>query len=403
MAILLIVLGFCAVFLLIATYVIDRSWGARGVCVASAVATILAGLVFPPLALIPLGAFLLSGIAMALDAPQGVGTACCAGVMAILLALIGIPLFSTWSRVERIAAEYPLVSLESRLDYERRPSPIASASPAPLAAHVEALLASREGEIGMIRRWDDRALHLRRLHEMSRADFVVAQGFGVSRMPGIHSDRLQLPPIEPVPQPQPAEGYDPDAAPGPAGGPPREPARPPSGKLLAMHQGGTRDFLDGERMGYVRDRDHVAGFAPHQFSKLPELKQLEEWRVARLELVSLLKHDPPAAYVSKHLPNMEELDDAPTRPLDSFEASALARLRTAEDVVTDESPDRIRMLGSLRAGKDCLACHSVQRGELLGALSYVLVRAARAPRPSPRESARLERSRPPLIGARGPL
>ena len=39
----------------------------------------------------------------------------------------------------------------------------------------------------------------------------------------------------------------------------------------------------------------------------------------------------------------------------------------------DEQPRRIRLLGSLRAGSDCLQCHDVQRGELLGCLSYELV------------------------------
>jgi hypothetical protein len=33
------------------------------------------------------------------------------------------------------------------------------------------------------------------------------------------------------------------------------------------------------------------------------------------------------------------------------------------------------MLGSLRAAKQCLDCHNVQRGELLGAFSYRLTLA----------------------------
>jgi hypothetical protein len=43
------------------------------------------------------------------------------------------------------------------------------------------------------------------------------------------------------------------------------------------------------------------------------------------------------------------------------------------DFVIDDNDDRIRMVGSLRAGKNCLECHSVRRGELLGAFSYELV------------------------------
>ena len=42
------------------------------------------------------------------------------------------------------------------------------------------------------------------------------------------------------------------------------------------------------------------------------------------------------SYVSENLPNMEELQDVPTRPLNGFERSALARLRHEEDVVIDD-------------------------------------------------------------------
>jgi hypothetical protein len=94
-----------------------------------------------------------------------------------------------------------------------------------------------------------------------------------------------------------------------------------------------------------------------------------------LELVSLLKHRNPVAYISKHLPQMDELRDAPTRALEAFERQSLEQLKSEEDVVIDETADRIRMVGSLRAAKNCLDCHSVQRGELLGALTYELVPA----------------------------
>ena len=48
------------------------------------------------------------------------------------------------------------------------------------------------------------------------------------------------------------------------------------------------------------------------------------------------------------------------------------RLRSDEDIVIGAATQRIRMLGSLRAAKQCLDCHTVQRGELLGALTYEL-------------------------------
>lgn len=88
----------------------------------------------------------------------------------------------------------------------------------------------------------------------------------------------------------------------------------------------------------------------------------------------MLKHDRPMVYVSKNLPNMNELRDAPVRELDAFEQQALTSLIEGEDLVTDVQPGRIRALGSLRAMRQCLQCHEVERGTLLGAFSYEFLR-----------------------------
>jgi hypothetical protein len=130
-------------------------------------------------------------------------------------------------------------------------------------------------------------------------------------------------------------------------------------------------LVAAERIGLVQDRDHVVGFEPHRFTQMPQSKA--DFQLLRLELVSLLKHAVPVAYVSEHLPRMDQLNAAPTRSLDDFERHSLDLLRTDEDLVIDDAPNRIRMVGSLRAGKDCMECHSVRRGELLGAFSYELV------------------------------
>ncbi len=100
----------------------------------------------------------------------------------------------------------------------------------------------------------------------------------------------------------------------------------------------------------------------------------EQWAVRRMELVSLLKHDRPQVYVSSELPRMDKMDDTPVRDLGEFETGALAKLKAGEDVVTRASLNRIEMLGALRASKSCLQCHNVERGQLLGAFSYSLVR-----------------------------
>jgi hypothetical protein len=129
-------------------------------------------------------------------------------------------------------------------------------------------------------------------------------------------------------------------------------------------------------MGYVEDREHVVGFEPHRFTKMPGASAAPlktEWRLVRLELIGLLRHERPKAYVSAHLPRLDELKDAATRDLDAVEQTALNRLEKDEDIVIDETPDRVRMVGSLRAGNDCVACHDAPRGKLLGALTYELV------------------------------
>jgi hypothetical protein len=152
-------------------------------------------------------------------------------------------------------------------------------------------------------------------------------------------------------------------------------AAPGPNMLAGLQESGLFDFLDPAGFGYVEDRDHVAGFEPHQFRATPELAGVNErWVVVRLELVSLLKHKEPVAYATDAFPNLTESDNAPTRPLNLIEKKALKALREGDDLATESSGDRIRMVGSLRASKQCLECHEVKRGDLLGAFSWELQR-----------------------------
>lgn len=161
---------------------------------------------------------------------------------------------------------------------------------------------------------------------------------------------------------------------------------PDSADLVEAHTHCRDDFLNPNRMGWFINRDRVFGFFPHQFSRLPDRLEKHPWQISRLELVSLLKHDEPLVYVSHHLPDMEHLADAPTRPLNAFESSALEKLRTEQDVVIRDGGNKIRMVGSLRAATSCLKCHSVQRGELLGAFSYDISRLKQVSEPPPLEA-----------------
>jgi hypothetical protein len=152
-------------------------------------------------------------------------------------------------------------------------------------------------------------------------------------------------------------------------------AAPGPNMLAGLQESGLLDFLDPAGFGYVEDREHVAGFEPHQFRATPELAGVNErWVVIRLELVSMLKHKEPVAYATDAFPNLTESDNAPTRPLNLIEKKALKALREGDDLATETSGDRIRIVGSLRASKQCLECHEVKRGDLLGAFSWELQR-----------------------------
>jgi len=297
-------------------------------------------------------------------------------------------------RISTLREKCPLKSVSDRLAYEAKMSvngidADAGSSVRQLNPFVEQRLAANEKRLVEAdrQRYFRRRMLLAALHTQTNDEFVEASGFGRRRIadPGAktYAARLELPDVGSIPvAPEPGPSYDPAddstisidvTALADKGLPARD-------DLLSLLDSGIDDFLDAERFGFVKNRDHVAGFQSHRFTRLPNVlttktESPRQWKIARLELVSLLKHETPVAYISRNLPQMDELRDAPTRPLDAFERQSLDSLRSDEDVVIDKTTDRIRMVGSLRAAKTCLDCHSVRRGELLGALTYELVPA----------------------------
>lgn len=273
----------------------------------------------------------------------------------------------------------PIVSLAPRLAYEKSvQKALVPRLPVTLTSSVESSLRDSEECEDMVR--DDyfgRVKSLQALHERSYDDFVRAAGFGIGRMPVPRPGRADRPELvdiafDGLSQPSDADWYERWHL----------PYREGRGEALGdLHLLSRDDFLNPEGFGWIDTRlAKVAGFVSHAFHEpvRREDKPLE-WTVERLELVSLLKFDSPRVYVLDHLPRMDQLsgNDVPTRELDAFETSGLARLRRQDDVIVDTNGDAARMLGSLRASQQCLECHSVQRGELLGAFSYVLQEEAR--------------------------
>lgn len=295
----------------------------------------------------------------------------------------------------RLRAEYPVISVAQRLDYEKlpadRPEAGADFAGTALAPAVLVNLVSQEERQGQV---DYRNRIFETLHDETRDRFVGSMGFGNMRMAHMYRFPTVREPPKSIDQPEPNTSPPDDATPDAgaavvANVEPTQSKVPSRSMLEYLHAGGTLQFVDPDRRGYIESRDHVVGFEPHRFDKLPELDGLSsgEWRLAKLELVSLLKHPEPRVYVSAHLPRMDELKDAPTRPLKPFEARSLPQLRTARDTVVEDGLNTVRMLGAVRAGKSCLDCHFVKRGELLGAFSYVLRRSTPVPEPKPTKPA----------------
>jgi hypothetical protein len=277
---------------------------------------------------------------------------------------------------ERLKSEYPLESLAGRLAYEERPRP-ASHSAHDMTGPSSGRLVRLE-----MRYWQDdvqfpappRVRSLERLHAGVVKQFIDSPDFGMGRMRA----RPPKPYVLEEEVKQRREAIDNSAIPQPS--PAYSPVAPDSAEVeptteahfLAAHHDNLFDFLNPERFGFVRSREKVAGFLPHQFRSNPQ--GTNRWRVQRLELLGLLKFDEPVVYLSPYLPRMDELSTAPTRSLDAFEKKALEGLLAGEDLMVQRMPRRLRILGSLRAMEQCVKCHHVQRGELLGAFSYLMIR-----------------------------
>jgi hypothetical protein len=288
--------------------------------------------------------------------------------LASTLAAYGIFAGFVFHEISVLRGRFPYVSMEERL-------PRSPGSAAPLPAATADRLADLEERIeksgdrwhyGSIRIWQ-----LQQLHEDAVAVFIRRAGFGVGRM-GEFTEWLLDYKLRQETPPQPGE---------------RSPAawssaalqlQPPSQKeakwqqeLLGMHEEGVVDFVHRQGFGFLKDRRHVAGFQPHQFSEVPPGAAVHS-KLQTIDLVGLVRHEEPVAYVSASLPSMEELREAPTRPLDSFEELGLKALRGGETLFVRDTTAGLRALGAIRSVKQCVSCHGGQRGDLLGAFSYTL-------------------------------
>jgi hypothetical protein len=315
----------------------------------------------------------IAGVVMRGRSRPRVRTLCSVCMVSGLVALgLGVtPGVVQMRKLDAEVRELPTVSLVHRLQYEK-PTALTGTRVKFIAGESVAIELS-----SMEHSFDERSERKRqfeRLHNREYVQFVQSAGFGLARMRPLHyRDSLRRPPLSdiafnagvykcaPTEQGYWRRGFMPQR----------------SNAIEQLHIVSRNDFLDPDGFGVAIEPPlRVTGFVEHGFHYSPTngMDLATPWTIRRLELVSLLKFDTPRVYVLDHLPRMDQLssDDAPTRPLDAFETEALAKLWRDEDVVVKNDGDDYRMLGSLRAAKQCLDCHSVQRGELLGAFTYSL-------------------------------
>jgi hypothetical protein len=98
------------------------------------------------------------------------------------------------------------------------------------------------------------------------------------------------------------------------------------------------------------------------------------YRVQRLELISLNENERPFAYVNGFAnPVKDGIAHAEQRRLTRFEQSSVAKLQAGRNVVYNGDEERPILVGAMRAGNSCLECHEVNKGEVIGCLSYELM------------------------------
>lgn len=104
------------------------------------------------------------------------------------------------------------------------------------------------------------------------------------------------------------------------------------------------------------------------------------WLLRDQKLMSVNAKSGPAVYLLDAKPEHDQVkekpaatgENTPTRKLDDFETRALSRIRDGNDVAMQSSQDEMRVLGAVRARKECLECHKTEVGHLLGAFTYTL-------------------------------
>lgn len=212
---------------------------------------------------------------------------------------------------------------------------------------------------------------MRKLHEQAFKTFALREGFGMERM------------IRPLNAPLAEKWTSEDLD--------KEPKAELAKELEPLHGISALNFSTYAKAAKDETRAALKGDAKH-LAPAPSMRAV--WRMSQVDLVGLVKNPQPRVYISpanpdmkprvagekevflfgELAPDMAKLKELKQRDPDEFELAALDALSQGEDYFVRQKNREIRMVGSLRAVGQCAGCHDVERGTLLGAFSYRLVR-----------------------------
>lgn len=111
----------------------------------------------------------------------------------------------------------------------------------------------------------------------------------------------------------------------------------------------------------------------------------ESYRIGAVRLVSLGEPDkdgkPGKAFAYEpgenfmfNDPRRNALKESEKKALGPFESEAMTKLRAGEQTVFGTEAGKPMLIGAIRAKTECIECHKVKEGTLLGAFRYPLIR-----------------------------
>jgi len=285
-------------------------------------------------------------------------------------------------KAESAKERYRPIDLHERLSYESQKSPAmrtnVSNDARPSVDSVESLFAELSQHSFF---YAGRTSNLKALHNGRLDAFVRSPGFGVGRFLEPSLNRLEFPEPRNIPFTVVDDNEYIELE--------RASWRfvhslPYVDSNETFHTRSVVSFANPAGTGLIIEPKVAAGFQPHAMHVPPQnigqdyLAQ-QQLTLETLQLISLHRFESPRAYVLDHLPRMDQLigKDVPTRVLSNFEQKATDSLmdsKTTEDIVSESRGDKLRMVGAVRAYSSCLACHSANRGDLLGAFTYTFLK-----------------------------